>query len=126
MAMSSSTGSLMAACLPTKLSSSPPASLSSSNSLFFSGVGSVRLAARRSRPRDLRCRCLFGLGVPEIAVIAGVAALVFGPSQIPEVGRSFGKTIKSFQQVPFLPYFSASCECFRFNRIYRKNNDTVL
>ncbi|XP_073109824.1 sec-independent protein translocase protein TATA, chloroplastic isoform X2 [Elaeis guineensis] len=104
MAMSSSTGSLMAACLPTKSSSSPPASLFSSNSPFVSRIGSVGLAARRSRRRDLRCRCLFGLGVPEVAVIAGVAALVFGPSQMPAIGQSFGKTIKSFQQIQIINY----------------------
>lgn len=31
-------------------------------------------------------------------MIAGVAALVFGPKQLPEVGRNIGKTVKSFQQ----------------------------
>eukprot|EP00873_Tetraselmis_striata_P014843 jgi/Tetstr1/435107/TSEL_024075.t1 len=40
---------------------------------------------------------LFGLGVPEIAVIAGVAALLFGPSKLPELGKGLGKTVKSFQ-----------------------------
>jgi len=40
---------------------------------------------------------LFGLGVPEIAVIAGVAALIFGPSKLPELGKGLGKTVKSFQ-----------------------------
>ena len=35
--------------------------------------------------------------MPELAVIAGVAALVFGPSKLPELGKGLGKTINSFQ-----------------------------
>jgi sec-independent protein translocase protein TatA len=37
------------------------------------------------------------LGVPELAVIAGVAALIFGPSKLPELGKAAGETAKSFQ-----------------------------
>eukprot|EP00191_Tetraselmis_sp_GSL018_P021296 CAMPEP_0177594654 /NCGR_PEP_ID=MMETSP0419_2-20121207/9900_1 /TAXON_ID=582737 /ORGANISM="Tetraselmis sp., Strain GSL018" /LENGTH=96 /DNA_ID=CAMNT_0019085985 /DNA_START=203 /DNA_END=493 /DNA_ORIENTATION=- len=40
---------------------------------------------------------LFGLGFPEVAVIAGVAAVLFGPSKLPELGKGLGKTVKSFQ-----------------------------
>ena len=40
--------------------------------------------------------------MPELVVIAGVAALVFGPKKLPEVGRSIGKTVKSFQQVVYI------------------------
>ncbi|KAI8113069.1 hypothetical protein M9435_003075 [Picochlorum sp. BPE23] len=47
--------------------------------------------------KDVSCQGLFGLGVPEIAVIAGVVALIYGPSKLPELGKGLGKTAKSFQ-----------------------------
>jgi TatA/E family protein of Tat protein translocase len=40
---------------------------------------------------------LFGLGGPELLVIGVVAAVVFGPSKLPELGKTLGKTAKSFQ-----------------------------
>lgn len=41
---------------------------------------------------------MFGLGVPEIAVIGLVAILIFGPKKIPEIGSALGKTIKGFKE----------------------------
>lgn len=41
---------------------------------------------------------MFGLGVPEIAVIGLVAVLIFGPKKIPEIGSALGKTIRGFKE----------------------------
>lgn len=41
---------------------------------------------------------MFGLGIPEIAVIGLVAILIFGPKKIPEIGSALGKTIKGFKE----------------------------
>ena len=40
---------------------------------------------------------IFGIGLPEMALIMIVALLVFGPKKLPEIGRSMGKTIRGFQ-----------------------------
>lgn len=66
----------------------------------INGAFQITTRPRTQRAKKgLTCNALFGLGVPELAVIAGVAALVFGPKKLPEVGKSIGKTVKSFQQV---------------------------
>ncbi len=40
---------------------------------------------------------IFGVGLPEIAVIGALALLIFGPKRLPELGRTLGKTLKGFQ-----------------------------
>jgi TatA/E family protein of Tat protein translocase len=40
---------------------------------------------------------MFGLGAGEILVILVIAFLLFGPQQLPEVGRHVGKAIRSFK-----------------------------
>ena len=40
---------------------------------------------------------IFGIGLPEMAVIGAIALLVFGPKRLPEFGRTLGKTLKGFQ-----------------------------
>lgn len=41
---------------------------------------------------------MFGLGIPEMAVIGLVAVLIFGPKKIPEIGSALGKTIRGFKE----------------------------
>jgi sec-independent protein translocase protein TatA len=55
----------------------------------------------------------FGIGLPEMAVIAAIGLLVFGPKRLPELGRTLGRTLKGFQ--------SASRE---FEQEFRKAIDT--
>ncbi|KAL4323514.1 hypothetical protein GQ457_11G015410 [Hibiscus cannabinus] len=104
---------------PPALAASASLPFSSSQSNFITSNNTISLLSRAKsqnksvsfvvgRPRrkttaepakkGLTCNALFGLGVPELVVIAGVAALVFGPKNLPEVGKTIGKTVKSFQQ----------------------------
>lgn len=41
---------------------------------------------------------MFGLGWLEVGVIALVAALIFGPKKIPELGSALGKTLRGFKE----------------------------
>jgi len=40
---------------------------------------------------------VFGIGLPEMAVIAAIGLLVFGPKRLPELGKTLGKTLRGFQ-----------------------------
>ncbi|MDB9526867.1 TatA/E family twin arginine-targeting protein translocase [Oscillatoria sp. CS-180] len=41
---------------------------------------------------------VFGIGLPEMALILVVALLVFGPKKLPEVGRSMAQALNSFKK----------------------------
>lgn len=40
---------------------------------------------------------MFGLGWPEVGVIAIAAILIFGSKKIPELGSALGKTLRGFK-----------------------------
>ena len=40
---------------------------------------------------------IFGMGIPELAVIGVIAVVVFGPKKLPELGSSMGKAIRGFK-----------------------------
>lgn len=37
------------------------------------------------------------IGVPGLIIILIIALIIFGPSKLPEIGRSFGRTLKEFK-----------------------------
>jgi sec-independent protein translocase protein TatA len=39
-----------------------------------------------------------GMGMVEILIIVAVALLIFGPKQLPKLGRALGKTVSSFRE----------------------------
>ncbi|NES99634.1 MAG: twin-arginine translocase TatA/TatE family subunit [Sphaerospermopsis sp. SIO1G2] len=41
---------------------------------------------------------MFGLGWPEVVIIAIVAILIFGPKKIPELGGVLGRSLKNLQE----------------------------
>ena len=40
---------------------------------------------------------MFGLGWPEVGIIAIAALVIFGPKKIPEIGTALGKTPRGFK-----------------------------
>ena len=41
---------------------------------------------------------IFGIGLPEMVVIAAIGLLVFGPKRLPELGKTLGRTLRGFQR----------------------------
>ena len=41
---------------------------------------------------------MFGLGLPELGIVAFVALLIFGPKKLPELGSAIGKTLRHFKE----------------------------
>ncbi|MBM3705073.1 MAG: twin-arginine translocase TatA/TatE family subunit [Actinobacteria bacterium] len=41
---------------------------------------------------------MFGLGWQELLIILGIALVIFGPSKLPELGKSLGQAISSFRE----------------------------
>ena len=40
---------------------------------------------------------MFGIGAPELIIIAIIALLIFGPSKLPELGKTIGKGLREFR-----------------------------
>ena len=39
-----------------------------------------------------------GIGMPELIVIFAIALVVFGPSKLPDLGKSLGEAIRGFRR----------------------------
>lgn len=41
---------------------------------------------------------ILGMGIPELVIILAVILLIFGPKNLPKLGASIGKTVKSLRE----------------------------
>ena len=58
------------------------------------------LTKQRKSVASIQTQGLFGLGAPEIAIIAVAAAFLLGPQKIAEFGRDAGKIASELKEVP--------------------------
>lgn len=40
---------------------------------------------------------MFGLGIPELVIILVIVLIIFGPSQVPKIGKALGEGIRSLR-----------------------------
>lgn len=41
---------------------------------------------------------IFGMGIPELVIILAVVLLIFGPKNLPKLGASLGRSVKSLRE----------------------------
>jgi len=41
---------------------------------------------------------VFGLGLPELAILALIGVLLFGPTRLPQLGKGLGEAISGFKK----------------------------
>lgn len=41
---------------------------------------------------------ILGMGVPELLIILAVILLIFGPKNLPKLGKALGKTVKNLRE----------------------------
>lgn len=85
--------------LPTRpvVLSGAAARPAAASSLSAPAQPAARATARRAPAPAMG---LFGMGAPELAIIAGVALLVLGPDQVKKLAKDVGKVSAELKQVP--------------------------
>lgn len=42
---------------------------------------------------------MYGIGMQELIIIGGIALLIFGPRQLPKLGRGLGDGLREFRKI---------------------------
>ena len=56
------------------------------------------LGTEREEARKEHTMKIFGMGMPELILILVVVLIIFGPKNLPKLGASLGKTVKSLRE----------------------------